>query len=67
MVATPYASGLSALVEDERKWAVACVDMGGGTTTISVFSKASWCMPMRLPLGGHHVTMDIARGAVDAA
>ncbi|TIQ24691.1 MAG: cell division protein FtsA, partial [Mesorhizobium sp.] len=39
MVATPYASGLAALVDDELEMGAACIDMGGGTTTISVFSE----------------------------
>ena len=37
MVATPYASGLAALVEDETEMGVACIDFGAGTTTLSVF------------------------------
>ena len=37
VVATPYASGLAALVDDEAELGVACIDMGGGTTTLSVF------------------------------
>ena len=37
MVATPFASGLSTLVDDETELGVACIDMGGGTTTLSVF------------------------------
>ncbi|MDA4636635.1 cell division protein FtsA, partial [Escherichia coli] len=32
MIATPYASGLSALVDDEAEMGAACIDMGGGTT-----------------------------------
>ncbi|MCB1417806.1 MAG: cell division protein FtsA, partial [Notoacmeibacter sp.] len=39
MVATPYASGLAALVDDESEMGAACIDIGGGTTTISVFSN----------------------------
>ena len=39
MVATPYASGLAALVDDELEMGAACIDMGGGTTTISVFCR----------------------------
>ena len=33
VVATPYASGLAALVDDEAELGCACIDMGGGTTT----------------------------------
>ena len=35
VVATPYASGLAVLVDDEAELGVACIDMGGGTTTLS--------------------------------
>ena len=42
MVATPYASGLAALVDDELEMGAACIDMGGGTTTISVFSEGKF-------------------------
>src|SRR5690606_24634930 len=39
MVATPYASGLSALVDDEAEMGAACIDMGGGTTTSPTVSE----------------------------
>jgi cell division protein FtsA len=61
MVATPFASGLSTLVEDETELGVACVDMGGGTTTISVFVEGQMVHADAIAVGGHHVTMDIAR------
>ncbi|WP_349357678.1 cell division protein FtsA [Stappia sp.] len=61
MVATPYASGLSTLVADETELGVACVDMGGGTTTISVFVEGQMVHCDAIAVGGHHVTMDIAR------
>ncbi|MEM6463477.1 MAG: cell division protein FtsA [Pseudomonadota bacterium] len=62
MVATPYASGLSALVDDEAEIGCACIDMGGGTTTISVFAEGRMVHADAIALGGHHVTMDLARG-----
>lgn len=62
MVATPYASGLSVLVDDELEMGAACIDMGGGTTTISVFAEGRFVHADALPLGGRHVTMDLARG-----
>jgi len=37
LVVSPYAAGLSALVEDEMDLGVCVVDMGGGTTTLAVF------------------------------
>ncbi len=61
-VATPYASGLSVLVDDEAELGVACIDMGGGTTTISIFVEGQFVHTDGFAIGGHHVTMDIARG-----
>lgn len=62
MVATPYASGLASLVEDEAGLGVTCVDMGGGTTTMSIFLDGHFVHTDAIAVGGHHVTMDIARG-----
>ncbi|MCR9237414.1 MAG: cell division protein FtsA [Alphaproteobacteria bacterium] len=62
MVATPYASGLASLVEDEAGLGVTCVDMGGGTTTMSIFMDGHFVHADAIAVGGHHVTMDIARG-----
>jgi cell division protein FtsA len=62
VIATPYAAGLSALVDDEAEMGVAVVDMGGGTTSVGVFSHGHIVHVDALAVGGHHVTMDIARG-----
>ena len=61
IVATPYASGLAALVGDEAEMGAACIDMGGGTTTISVFSEGKFIHADAVAIGGNHVTMDVAR------
>ncbi|MBP2295343.1 cell division protein FtsA [Azospirillum rugosum] len=62
LVASPYASGLACLVEDEMEMGSACIDMGGGTTTISVFFEGKLMWSDCIRLGGNHVTNDIARG-----
>lgn len=62
MVATPYASGLAALVDDELELGCAAIDMGGGTTTISVFAEGKLVHADAIGLGGHHITTDLARG-----
>jgi cell division protein FtsA len=62
VVATPYASGLATLVDDEIEMGAACIDMGGGTTTISIFSEGKFVHADAIPIGGSHVTMDLARG-----
>jgi cell division protein FtsA len=62
VVATPYAAGLAALVEDEAEMGVAVVDMGGGTTSVGVFAGGHLVHTDAVAVGGNHVTMDIARG-----
>ena len=62
LVVSPYASGLSCLVEDEIGLGVTVIDMGGGTTTIGVFFDGNLIFADYVPVGGVHVTNDIARG-----
>jgi cell division protein FtsA len=62
VVATPYASGLASLVDDEVELGVACLDMGGGTTTLAVFHGGEFVHADAIAIGGNHVTLDIARG-----
>jgi cell division protein FtsA len=41
VIATPYAAGLSALVDDEAEMGAVVIDLGGGTTSVGVFGAAS--------------------------
>jgi len=61
LVATPYASGLATLVDDEAQLGVACIDFGGATTTVSVFSDGQLVYADAIAIGGHHLTLDLAR------
>jgi cell division protein FtsA len=61
LVATPYASGLATLVDDEAQLGVACIDFGGATTTVSVFADGHPVYVDAIAIGGHHLTLDIAR------
>src|SRR5690606_16206345 len=61
-VVSPYASGLAALVPDEMELGVTLIDMGGGTTSIAVFVEGSVVHTDTVPVGGQHVTSDVARG-----
>ena len=61
-VVSPYAAGLACLVEDEMNLGVTVIDMGGGTTTIAVFVGGNLVFTDSVPVGGVHVTNDIARG-----
>jgi cell division protein FtsA len=62
MALSPYVAGLSALADDEADLGAALIDMGAGTTTMAVFSGGRFVHADGFALGGHHVTMDIARG-----
>ncbi len=57
-----YAAGLATLVEDEMDLGCTVVDMGGGVTSISVFYAGGLVWSDAIPVGGRHVTTDIARG-----
>ena len=62
VVAGPYASGLSVLVDDEAEMGVAVVDFGAGTTSVGVFAGGALVHSDAVAVGGNHITMDIARG-----
>ncbi|MGL6208908.1 MAG: cell division protein FtsA [Paracoccaceae bacterium] len=57
-----YVSGISSLVEDEQELGSACIDMGGGSTGISIFMKKHMIYADAVRLGGDHVTSDISKG-----
>jgi cell division protein FtsA len=61
LVSAPMASALATLVEDERMLGATVLDMGGGTTGMAVYSGGHLQHTTQLPLGGMHVTNDIAR------
>ncbi len=62
VASSPYVAGLASLVEDEQELGAACIDMGGGTTSISIFMKKHMIFADAVCLGGDHVTRDISMG-----
>ncbi|HXB76672.1 MAG TPA: cell division protein FtsA [Bradyrhizobium sp.] len=62
MAASPYVAGLSVLTDDEADLGAAVVEMGAGTTTIATYSGGRFVHATGFALGGHHITMDLARG-----
>jgi cell division protein FtsA len=62
MAASPYVAGLSVLTDDEADLGAAVVEMGAGTTTIATYSGGRFVHAAGFALGGHHITMDLARG-----
>jgi cell division protein FtsA len=61
LVSAPMASGLATLVPDERELGATVIDMGGGTTGMAVFAEGQLLHTAQLPIGGQHVTNDLAR------
>lgn len=62
VASSAYASALAALVEDEQELGAACIDLGGGTTGISIFMKRHMIFADAVAMGGDHVTSDISKG-----
>lgn len=62
LVATPYAAALSTLTDDEAQLGATVIDIGGGTTTISVFHQGHLVHVDAIAVGGNYITLDIARG-----
>lgn len=59
-VISPYASALACLVEDEMRLGVTLIDMGGGATSIAAFADGALVYTGSVPVGGVHVTNDVA-------
>ena len=59
-IATPICTAEAAVSSDEREDGVILVDIGGGTTDISVFHEGSVIYTSSIPVGGDHFTNDLA-------
>ena len=62
IASSAYAAGISSLVEDEQELGAACIDMGGGSTGISIFMRKHMIYSDCVRMGGDHVTSDISMG-----
>ncbi len=62
LASSAYVSGISSLVEDEQELGAACIDLGGGSTGISVFIRKHMIYADSVRMGGDHVTSDISMG-----
>ncbi|WP_209125811.1 cell division protein FtsA [Alkalihalobacillus sp. BA299] len=58
----PLAGGAVAISKDEKSLGVGLVDIGGGSTTVSIFEQGTLKATSVIPIGGDHVTNDIAIG-----
>lgn len=62
IVLQQLASAEAVLTEDEKDLGVCLVDIGGGTADLAIFSEGAIVHTSVLPLGGNHLTTDIALG-----
>lgn len=62
LVATPYASALSCLVDDEMQMGATLIDLGAGTVSFARFHDGRLIDAGMLTVGGNHVTRDISMG-----
>ena len=61
-VLEPLAASLAALTPDERELGCALIELGGGSTNVSVFQHGKICHTASLMFAGSHVTNDIVHG-----
>ena len=60
LVLNPTASAAAVLTEDEKMLGVALVDIGAGTTDVSIFTEGSIRHTAVIPIAGDLITSDIA-------
>ena len=56
-----YAAGLSCLSSEDRDLGSTVIDIGGGTSSIAIFMDGKLIYADTVPVGGQHVSTDIAR------
>ncbi len=61
LVLQSFASGLAVLNPEDREHDVMLVDIGGSTTDVAFFKSGQLAYSAVIPLGGEHVTGDIAQ------
>lgn len=62
LVFSGLASAESTLTETEKELGVALIDIGGGTTNVTLFVDGSIAHSVVIPIGGKNITNDLAIG-----
>lgn len=62
LVFSGLASAESSLTDTEKELGVALIDIGGGTTDVSLFVDGSIAHSVVIPIGGKNITNDLAIG-----
>lgn len=61
-VVSSYAAGIGCLQRDEKELGAIVIDMGGSQTGVAVFHHGYLVHVDAIPVGGMHVTKDLAQG-----
>jgi cell division protein FtsA len=62
IILQPLASSAAVLSPEERELGVVMVDIGGGTTDVAIWVEGCIRHSAVIPMGGHHLTSDLAIG-----
>ncbi|MGH2454001.1 MAG: cell division protein FtsA [bacterium] len=62
LVLEPLAAAEAVLTPPERELGTVVADIGGGTTSLGVFAGGGLCHTAIIPVGGTHITSDVAVG-----
>lgn len=62
LVFSGMASSISTLTDTEKELGVALIDIGGGTTDVTLFVDGSIAHSVVIPIGGRNITNDLAIG-----
>lgn len=60
-ISSAYAAGLACLTKDEIETGVTLIDLGAGVTSLAVFENQQLVNVDAIPIGGNHITNDIAK------
>ncbi len=61
LIVTPFASALAVTTPQERQLGCTVIDLGGGTATLALYIDGRFVFADAVPVGGLHLTYDIAR------
>lgn len=62
VASSAYVGASATLVEDEQELGAACVELGGGSTGVSIFVRRHLIFADAVRMGGDHITSDISQG-----
>jgi cell division protein FtsA len=60
-VPSSFAAAMAATTHEERRLGVTCVNIGAGVIDIAAFNEGQFLYTDSIPIGGSHLTYDIAR------